>query len=1105
MMFKTTLASVVCLGIAVSTAWGFDTRDSQELVLDSGGTPLITSDFLFADPAGANDELAGADGWEASDAGDGRAVNVWRASSDWLDYRREICASDERAELAIRFRLYAYHERDVGVVRYGFRVPVNRLDGFAFRAHTGRPYQQKIVEGTLSKDCLEGQIVGRMAYLTLTGPSEAFTLDFAPAGQGLVYNNMRNYGIIGNNWAITRAGDFFEFSFALGARWHGGMMTSKVVFLKGEHPYADMHPVPDERHYGIGPLLRLGAVFYENAPEGFVALGLDEFDADRKVGWTSVDGLRLAPAVLGQMVTGKRGTLRCQVEPGHYLVTVRFGAEAPMGPFSLRANGMHAGSGLTASAGEVTSHTFSVRLPKGTLDLAFEGEQAFGVSAVVLQQFMSTHEDTHTLRRDLFQAKGIPTPDKYVDPGTPPEGDVPPIAANADWRWNMAMADLGPSNTGSWNELNRYEDIERRILELKESGFNTIICNGLHFRLCHLSTRPMQQRNMKMVCDVAHRHGFRVIEHHDVPLMLAQNEGYQTLIQHVDWLQRGITTGRVSTYFCINNPNFMEWYYDWFERYAKATGIDGSMLDEVTFFSPNYCGCKHCRAKFTAETGLRLPYKDEDGIFLNKDEALWVEWEQFRMRSATDFFKEIRAIFDRVNPAASMLTYTTHYGFTSSYGSRRFGGDIVDRARYLDFLGTEIMSRNVYESHRAVFALRKAKGALMHHFNSPVYGLVYHVNQPHIAYFGWALQHMNRQVTWLSSIEGEDMTRYVNWKDKMNTKDARLLSEVAVVFSRPSCNYNRKTSHASNVLGCSEVLSDAHIQHDMILDLDLTPEHLKAYRLVILPSVECLSADYVQALESYVRDGGTLLLTGYSSHCDQNGMPRGELQLGALAGVELTEATPVKPLRIRIGGGDAFELVTSAPRVKAKEGTKVLAEILKKDGDTLAPAVTEQPVDKGRCIYSALSIGGVNYSPELTLDQKYSFVPNEPMRDLLLDIVARSKDKPLTFESVDIPEKVLTTAYRAPGGYAVHFLNATGVNLAPGDVIGKEPRGEVFPALQNDLVFDLQVEGITGGRVVSPDYSGEHPAEIAPLASGTRVTVPAEAVKGYSIVYLAKP
>ena len=132
-MRRSSLSIVLAVFCGVSAADAFELKETRTLHLDWQGAPLIVGDFL-GDP----DELAKADGWKASNVAGGNAVNVHRSSSDWLDYRREMVATGDTAELAVRFSLRAYHEKKIGVVRYGFRMPTERLDGVAYRAVTQR-------------------------------------------------------------------------------------------------------------------------------------------------------------------------------------------------------------------------------------------------------------------------------------------------------------------------------------------------------------------------------------------------------------------------------------------------------------------------------------------------------------------------------------------------------------------------------------------------------------------------------------------------------------------------------------------------------------------------------------------------------------------------------------------------------------------------------------------------------------------------------------------------------------------------------------------------------------------------------------------------------
>ncbi len=1094
----------VALGLCLCTktsAGGFSIAPTAELHLDVNDEAFIVRDSLDH-----NDGWDSADDMVINDDDGGTVVNVYRMSSDTVDYRKEASVRGDVFELTVRSRLYPYNKSIEGVA-YSFYVPAERLDGASFRAVTGsKPYNpREPLSGTLKADQPDGAVAGELRYMALSGSCGDLVMDFVPSGRSVYPSWDATENMVGGGWSVSKQGDHFVFSFGMSARWYGGIKTGKMLIYEGQYNYDEVHPDQDEWDYVAVPQTTTALAFHEPAPEGFQSLGMEPYLPARKAGWTQKTELAQAPAILGGMVTGRRGSLRVTTLPGHYLATVRFGAGQPLGPFSLTANGVSVGTALRSEPGKVESVTWPIRLRDGTLELAFGGDDRFGISALILQRFLTEHED-YAFDRGMWLIDGIPTPDKDPDVGEP--GPAPRTVALSDpddWRWSMSMVSFASSNSGSCNELNTYPQIERRIRDVVDMGFNTVICNGLHYRLNFLDKWPMIERNMKLLCEVAHRHGVRVIEHNDVPLMTAAGTGYNVMAEHPDWLQREIGTGKVSAMVCIANPDFRRWYYDWFRRYAGNTGIDGAMLDEVTFFDARWCGCRHCREQFTAETGYTLPYVDDGQVFLNKNSKLWIAWEKWRVRTATDFFKGIRQIFDEVNPQATLMTYTTHGGFTSGYGSRRVGADLVDMGRYNDFLGTEIMSRNVFDCYRPVYAYRKMKAALNNHSDRPVWGLIYHVDRPEFAYFGWALLQMNRQLPWMSSIEGYDMKPFIFWKDEMDGRNARPLSDIAMLFSRQSCQYNRNSNHASEAGGYSQVLTDAHIQHDFILDDELRPDILGHYKLLILPAAECISAEGVEAVRGFVNGGGSLILTGRSSVCDQDGFEHESFQLADVLGIDCQVArdTLKGPVRVKVGDREPFELQYGAPKVRPADGVETMASMVDAAGTRICPAVTVNSVNASTRIYVAPTLGYYNRQPEQTTGDQFTYEGNQPAHDLLLEIVRRAVGTRLQVEPVQVPQRVLLAAYSVGTQYAVHLLNATGVNLKPGDVIPESKPGEAFPPLDADIVFDLRVPSLSGARAVSPDYEGERAVTIARQPDGAyRVTVPAEALSAYSVVYL---
>ena len=64
----------------------------------------------------------------------------------------------------------------------------------------------------------------------------------------------------------------------------------------------------------------------------------------------------------------------------------------------------------------------------------------------------------------------------------------------------------------------------------------------------------------------------------------------------------------------------------------------------------------------------------------------------------------------------------------------------------------------------------------------------------------------------------------------------------------------------------------------------LTPEHLRRFETLILGNASCLSDEHADLVRAFVRDGGTLILSGETSLFDQDGRRRPDLALADVAG-----------------------------------------------------------------------------------------------------------------------------------------------------------------------------------------------------------------------------
>ena len=694
-----------------------------------------------------------------------------------------------------------------------------------------------------------------------------------------------------------------------------------------------------------------------------------------------------------------------------------------------------------------------------------------------------------------------------------PETLLPANDEALAWRWNMRMTGWALSHSATGFEFNTPEQVERQVKSLKAQGYNTINEGSLFWNLAFTHRWEESIEMVKMICHYAHKHDMKVVHHMDGPVITYMGTGLQYLMEHPDWTQRDIRYSLPTfSHLCLNNPGFQDEFFGRLARFARETGVDGFMIDECTFAAKDYCGCPHCRRKFTQDTGCVLPTDPNSPVFFNYDDPLWVRWVRWRQRSLGDWRVTLRKRLNEANPNICIMTYTTHYGLYGNWASREFGSNLIQSARACDFIGTEIMSRNVFDAYRSVYAFRKIKAAIGDHFGGAIWGLVYHLDDPNIAYFGWALNQMNRQATWMSVIEGVDMQRYTEWPLQAQKDTARSVADTAILFSANSRDFAKRYSVFSEGHALSELMTDAHIQHDILLDEDVNRFALGRYKLLILPSVACMSGDQLAAVREYVRNGGALLVTGNTAFQNEDGMFRDAFPLADVAGVDIAPNDALikgahKVVLRKDERATAFPYAAFKATPRADAQVTVLADVVQ-NGRVMGPAVTINRYGKGACMYQASRLGLPNYETEHTAGKKWTFEMNRPLADLAIETIRLAAKDDFDVKAVAVPERVLLSVHRQPGQdgeqVLVHLLNATGAaRLKKGDIVPSKKAEDSFPPIGDDIVFDLRLGDFASAVIVSPDYDGQRPVSLQKLTTGyTRVTVSKDDLKAYAIVYL---
>ena len=635
---------------------------------------------------------------------------------------------------------------------------------------------------------------------------------------------------------------------------------------------------------------------------------------------------------------------------------------------------------------------------------------------------------------------------------------------HADWLYNGAFASWMTANAGNRYHTFTPESADKRAAELAEAGFKAVITSGYHFRLNFASRDADVRHNARLIAEACHKHGLKVIEHHDWTIHFY--DGYPFVFEHPDWLQLNasdmLTRHRI---FCLNNPDFQEAYLDYLRRYQRETDTDAYQLDEIQYLSAEYCGCRHCRAKYTRDTGQAWP-PTHDPAFWDGEQtrADYRDWMRWRVRSLGEFRERIGQELRKIRPDIAMFDYTTHLQSNPAAFVR--GAMIEERGFADDTFGTEVNSVP-FASYPYVYATLKARQALGEAYGGPIWAKLEFT--PQSAYFTWAFGQTCRCSLWGATVTVEDgpsQATLLKWPHHMDARLARSAAEIGLVLSRSTRDLSPDPDYFFHEFeGWLQGLSLTHNDARVLLESQLKPGlDLSSLKLIILPNTTAVSSEQRALLLDYVERGGRLLLTGAAGTLDTEGRPARE-PLMAKPGEALPAAAGLPPLTsLRSGKGQVFHL-PSKLGVLAFESPQMPTSIYR---SVFHPPQDARALDQINAVVETLLAG----TPRFRLE--------------------------------GAPRGVLAPIYRvAKEGKpcrAVHLLNVSGRAFKTGDALSNPKHGTFpMPALP---AMTLHLAGrVSSAMLVSPELSGSVPLEVKAADADSAIKLPAACFKTYALVY----
>lgn len=1109
------------------------TGEPGNIAVSWNGKTLINGEKILYGKS--SDIMSDKDKWKTTVDAKGWKINNRWDSACITPFRRELAVSPDGKTVELNFQaeIESYLSTVSENFYYSFSVDLASLDGMHYKAIGGRSSRQVIKEGEISKNMPEGSLTGSMVrWIVFQKGEKQLTFDFNPEG----VSSFSDYGpnLIQGLWGISVKNGKLYCSFGRHLLFTGGTLNSKVVIFSTKEDY-------DQRH-----ACRTYSYVSELSAEKLLTFRKD--NVGKEYQFVSNDSWK-NPEAVRHITFGKSGALYAAVKgdtantlrvslprPGLYIVTLRIATDnKKSGEFSISCNGDEKVKSIQVDKNTITTVCFPQWIENGEANLSFQGK--WQLSTVAFQLLLHTHEDFKFRRgfwrlSNEFEPSVVNRSAEYANPPQyktmiesmplPPYGirmpknftlDMKrkvfsaPNDTHKDWRYLSSLGSLGPSNTGNFHEFNTPEKIKRRIGELYDAGFNALIINGMLSRHTFPEHEARVSQTLKAITEEAHARGMKIIDHQDLTLLWNWGTGVRNLTARTDELLRSVNAGLATRGFCLNNPKLKKTFINSIIKLVKDTGIDGLMLDEACFHSDNFCGCTYCRAKFKADTGLTLPVDETEIECLKKDSPLWKAWLAWRMKSNGDWWVELRQSLHEVRPDFVIMVYTTHYGWLSTFATLFQGIALTEAARGCDFLGTEIMSRNVAVSYRPVMALRRMKSSLRFEYGKPVFGLVYPMLDWNIAYFGWALNNMNNQLTWLTEPPRipENENNFAVFKENTDIKNSEYFSDAAMVFSENSKDWPIAFNYAVEPLGTSEIMTDLHLQHEFILEESLSPEKLAGFSKLLVMNASNLSDRHIKNICDFAKRGGTVLLTAHAGACDSQGNLRKRWPFADI--FKFSIDIPLKVLNTKNISYGKMAVNSNVPLKYVKtDGKSSIAKplIVGENGQALAFSI---PFGKGKFIYNSLLLGTALVENEQTINQRYKFNPDEALLALYKAFLKDQLGDNSCFQAVSVPEGVISSVTRQKEGKAsaivVHLLNATGVKRTFDMLIPKSMPASMWQNLSQPLVFNVKTEKINNVYAVSPDFPGKHPLDFKAAAPGYwQITVPPELLKRYTLVFI---
>lgn len=579
---------------------------------------------------------------------------------------------------------------------------------------------------------------------------------------------------------------------------------------------------------------------------------------------------------------------------------------------------------------------------------------------------------------------------------------------------------------------------------------SAVVCAQSHTGICHYPTKSGHMHNCLKgrdifgeVVEVCHHKGIKVVAYYSLIFNSWAYDNYSEW-RIINSEGRGAAENSRYGVCCPNSSGYRDFVITQVEELCNNYQFEGIRFD-MTFW-PCVCYCPSCRKRYATEVGRELP------TIVNWEDPIWVGFQRKREEWLIDFAVLVTNTVRRLKPDVSVehqaSTYTASWKFGVTEGLSKYNdflqGDFYGGSLEGSFVckllynltenrpfGFETSCHLSLSDHTTMKSkeLLKAKvfsslanggafifidaidpvGTLNHNVYKKM-GEIFRETKPFQKYIGGELC--------------QDVAIYLSTRSKCNFADNGKNVKDA----------SDKMPHLNAALGVAKSFIANHIPFGIITKKNI--KDLGKYKVIVLPNILMMDEDEAGVFKDYVRKGGSLYASKYTSLIRTDGKKLEDFLLADIFGISYRGETKEDFTYIAPTdeGENIFRdyslkyplsIYGTHIKTEAKSGVKILGTMVlpytdPKDSTRYAsihsnppgitteyPAVIMNIFGKGKVIYVASD-----------LETK------EADQNIFIDLIRILSSEPFIFEA-DAPESVEITAFhqKRERRYIVNLLN----------------------------------------------------------------------------------